>query len=341
VSQESGSYHIISRTVGAEILFHDQEKEYFLNLLERLAAGFFVQVHTFAILGNHFHLLVTNQETEAAQASKEELFRRYRRMFGKSAEPPPGIYDPCGELVPDEDGGLERLRKRLGSVSSFVKELKQTFSRWYNKNNKRKGYLWGDRFKSVIIGKGEAQVICSGYIDLNPVRANLCQRPEDYRWCSIGMEVRNPKRWRKLITPLNAAQPLSSVLKAPNNHVHTTKETLSSGSDLWNEQKHQRDWYREFVYISGGISRTDKASIAPELVSAAVQYHGRIGIGDRFRYRMRNISEGIALGSYTVIAELQKKYKRKFVRPRSFLNGMNMGNMANTEGIFVTRVLRS
>jgi hypothetical protein len=338
VSQESGSYHIISRTVGGEILFHDQEKEFFLNLLERLAAGFFVQVHTFAILGNHFHLLVTNLETEADQASKEELVRRYRRMFGKFAEPPPGVYDSSGELIPDEDGGIERLRYRLSSVSCFVQELKQTFSRWYNKNNNRKGYLWGDRFKSVLMGSGDAQVICSAYIDLNAVRANLCQCPEDYRWCGMGLEVRNPKRWRKLITPLNIALPLSNVIKAPNNHAHNHKETLSSGSVPWTEQKQQRNWYREFVYISGGISRTEKASISPELVSAAVHYHGRMGIGDCFRYRMRNISEGIAIGSYSVIAELQKKYKRKFLRPRSFLNVVNMVNM---EGLFVTRVLRS
>jgi len=158
------------------------------------------------------------------------------------------------------------------------------------------------------------------------------------------MEVRNPKRWRRLITPLNISQPLSRVLKAPNHHAHNNKETYSSGSFPWHEPKHQRNWYREFVYISGGISRSDKANISPELVSAAVHYHGRIGIGDRFRYRMRNISEGIAIGSYSVIAELQKKYKRKFVRPRSFLNGingMNMVNMPNMEGLYVTRVLRS
>ncbi len=330
VSQECGSYHIISRTAGGEILFHDQEKEHFLNLFERLAAGFFVQVHTFAILGNHFHLLATNLENEAEKATKEELLRRYRLIFGKDADPPPGVYDSSGQLIPDEDGGIERLRYRLSSISCFVQELKQTFSRWYNKNNNRKGYLWGDRFKSVMIEIGDAQLICSAYIDLNPVRANLSPCPEDYRWCSMGMEVRNPKRWRKLVTPLNISLPLSRVLKTPDND--TNKDTASSVIFPWNKEKHQRNWYREFVYISGGLSRSDRASISPELVASAIRYHGRIGIGDSFRYRMRNISEGIAVGSYAVIAALQEKYRRKFIRPRSFLS---------VEGLFVTRVLRS
>jgi len=332
VSQECGSYHIISRTVGGDILFYDQEKEYFLNLLERFAAGFFVQIHTFAILGNHFHLLVTNLEEEADHATKKELLRRYRLLFGKHTEPPPGVYDSSGELIPDEDGGIERLRFRLSSISRFVQELKQSFSRWYNKNNNRKGYLWGDRFKSVIIEKGDAQMICSAYIDLNPVRANLSQCPEDYRWCSMGMEVRNPKRWRKLITPINILHPLSSVLKAPDIHLHRNKKAASAQKVLLDKQIHQRNWYREFVYISGGILRLDKANISPELVSAAVRYHGKIGIGDRIRYRMRNISEGIAIGSYEVIKELQKRYKRKFLRPRSLFD---------VNGLFVTRVLQN
>ncbi len=78
VSQEVGSFHIISRTTGADILFFDQEKEYFMNLLEGLAAGFFVQIHAFAILGNHFHILATGMELDAQNASEKELLRRYR-----------------------------------------------------------------------------------------------------------------------------------------------------------------------------------------------------------------------------------------------------------------------
>jgi putative transposase len=42
----------------------------------------------------------------------------------------------------------------------------------------KKGYLWGGRFKGVIIFKGEAQLTCSAYIDLNPVRAGLVDRPQ-------------------------------------------------------------------------------------------------------------------------------------------------------------------
>jgi REP element-mobilizing transposase RayT len=87
VSQLSGSFHLISRIAGGELLLKTEEKEQFLNLLEKFAAGFFVQIHSFAIMGNHFHILATGMEQEAQEATKKELFQRYRLIYGKNAEP--------------------------------------------------------------------------------------------------------------------------------------------------------------------------------------------------------------------------------------------------------------
>ncbi|MCP5049556.1 MAG: hypothetical protein GY940_20470 [bacterium] len=106
-------------------------------------------------MGNHFHILATGLELEAEKATKEELFQRYRLIYPKDPLPPEGYFESDGSFIPDADGGVERLRQRLGSISRFVQELKQTFSRWYNKRNGRKGYLWSDRFKGVIVSKGE------------------------------------------------------------------------------------------------------------------------------------------------------------------------------------------
>ncbi|MCP5103018.1 MAG: hypothetical protein GY950_06555, partial [bacterium] len=315
VSQNAGSFHIISRTTGQDILFHDEEKDYFLRLLERFASGFFVSVHAFCIMGNHFHILATGLELDAKNASVKELYRRYRLIYPKKNEPPQGAYEPDGTLIPDSDGGVERLRQRLGSISSFVQELKQSFSHWYNKKYDRKGYLWSDRFKGVIVDKGEGQLVCSAYIDLNPVRANLVKRPEDYRWNSLGMQVRMPGRAKKLITLIPGTGETGGI---------DGDEEKSPGSQseyaffLSSKPKEKFSWYREFVYISGGVEREDKYAISPEIVAEVVRCHGKLGIGDSFRYRVKNISEGLAIGTYSFISLLQEKYKRKFIRPRAF-----------------------
>lgn len=297
ISQDQGSYHLISRISRDRAMFEDQEKEYLYNLLTVLALGFFVEIHAFCIMGNHFHIMVTGLDQEARDASKDELFYRYKLMYGEEAKPPTGSAKTYGYFQLDEDGGVERLRNRLGSISRFVQELKQRFSVWYNRRHDLKGHVWHDRFKGIILDKGEAQLACSAYIDLNPLRANIVKRPEDYRWSSLGLRVRNPKYAHQLVSYCESNFP----------------------------------WYREFVYVSGGVEREGKESIASELVEDVVRRNGELGIKDSFKYRIKNLSEGIAIGSHSFISEIQRKYNRKYIRPRAFMN---------TNVLFTTRVLR-
>ena len=62
-------------------------------------------------MSNHFNILATGMEMKANKASKQELIRRYILLYPKESEPPPGRYEPNGEIIRDEDGGIERLSK--------------------------------------------------------------------------------------------------------------------------------------------------------------------------------------------------------------------------------------
>lgn len=64
----------------------------------------------------------------------------------------------------------------------------------YNKLHRRSGYFWGEKFKSVIVEDGDMLINCLAYIDINPVRANMVERPEDYRWSSIGYHVQSSNK---------------------------------------------------------------------------------------------------------------------------------------------------
>ena len=297
ISQDHGSYHIISRINRDRVKFDDVEKEYFYNLMTVFASGFFVRIHAFCIMGNHFHIMATGLDREAKEAGKDELFGRYRLMYGRKANPPVGSTKTYGYFQVDKDGGIERLRARLGSISRFVQELKQTFSVWYNRRHDLRGHLWHDRFKGVILDKGEAQLLCSAYIDLNPMRANLVKRPEDYRWSSVGLRVRNAKYADQLISHCQV----------------------------------NLGWYREFLYSCGGVERVGKEKIDAKLLEDVMKKNGELGIKDSLRYRIKNISEGMAIGSHSFISEIQKEYNRKRIRPRAFMS-------ANI--LYTTRVLR-
>jgi hypothetical protein len=66
-------------------------------------------------------------------------------------------------------GWIPSLREKLSSLCEFDREIKVGFARFYNKRHNRRGYFWGDRFKSVIVEKGETLINCLAYIDLNPL----------------------------------------------------------------------------------------------------------------------------------------------------------------------------
>jgi len=319
VSQESGLYHIISRVVGKQWLLGDIEKEYFFKLLKKFSGGFYIRVHAFCIMSNHFHILATCMDNESRFASIKELQDRYKLMYPNSPGYPEGSYDGNGELIEggDDDGGIDRLRNRLGSVSCFMQELKQSFSRWYNKKHDRKGCFWSERFKSPIVSFDEAQLICSAYIDLNPVRAGIVEKPEDYRWNSLGLRVRSKREAAELLYPLNLYRTADGEINQTPNSRYTKKgHSLLIGDE---KTVHDFPLYREFVYRTGAVSREGSAIISAEHLAEVEAYHGKLGVSDRLRYRVKNISEGIAFGSYELIESLQDLLKRKRIRPRSFM----------------------
>lgn len=90
----------------------------------------------------------------------------------------------------------------MHDLSSFVGEIKQRFSQWYNRREGRKGPLWEDRFKSVLLEgqDGDDLVwVVGAYIDLNAVRAGVVQDPANYRHCGYGAAVGGDQLARRRI----------------------------------------------------------------------------------------------------------------------------------------------
>ncbi|AEI14607.1 hypothetical protein Flexsi_0948 [Flexistipes sinusarabici DSM 4947] len=170
INGDVGYYHVISRTVGGEFLLGDVEKEKLLSVIKQFSSLYFVSVIGYCIMDNHFHLLVKTSSVE--DIDNEELKERLSRHNKNISD----------EITESE---IIKYKKKLTDISEYVKSIKMTFSRWYNKRNNRKGYFWGDRFKSVLVESGESLLNMLAYIDLNPVRAKICNKPEEYRWSSF------------------------------------------------------------------------------------------------------------------------------------------------------------
>ncbi|MBR6281384.1 MAG: transposase [Lachnospiraceae bacterium] len=76
------------------------------------------------------------------------------------------------------------LRADSDCLSSFFQSLGTRFVRWYNNKYSRCGHLFQDRFYSVAIESPRSFLLALAYIHNNPVKANICRVPSEYRWSS-------------------------------------------------------------------------------------------------------------------------------------------------------------
>ena len=170
IDDQSTIYHVMSRTALDGFPLGDVEKDFMLDLIRRYAALYLVEILGFCLMGNHFHILV--KVIPEYKFTDEDILKRYVDFYGDER-----IF---------ADGLVPSLRLKLSNLSEFMREIKVNFARFYNRRHNRRGYFWGDRFKSVIVENGETLINCLAYIDLNPLRAGLVERPEQYRWNSLG-----------------------------------------------------------------------------------------------------------------------------------------------------------
>ena len=182
-------HHVTSRIAGRQMLLAgDGVKRDMLDALERSAEFSGVNVGSFAILDNHFHLVFQVPVPEGP-VPEDEVLRRYEVLMGEKRakilrERLRGLRKIGDSL--SAEAVLNRLRARMHDLSQFVKTFKEEFGRRFRKRRKFPGTLWEGRFRSTLIGEAEYLGRCADYVELNPVRARIVNRAEDYAWNTVG-----------------------------------------------------------------------------------------------------------------------------------------------------------
>ena len=275
ISGEKAVYHVMSRTALDGFPLKDVEKDFMLGLIKRFSALYFTEILGFCLMGNHFHLVVTmlpeHRFTDADIQKRFEKFYGDNRLF--------------------YEGQIPYLRNKLSSLSEFIREIKVGFARYYNRRHHRRGYFWGDRFKSVIVEKGETLINCLAYIDLNPLRAGLVDRPEEYRWNSLGYHLQTSNRDHFLSTDFG--------LKEFN--VKSKKERIRR--------------YRRYVYEAGAVDHPGKMQgkvIGAKVVAKERKQNFEISRVSRFRYRTRYFTDSGIIGSKAFVAANYQRFKQHF-----------------------------
>ena len=211
---EVGIYHCVSRCVRRAFLCgrdpmsgqsFEHRRGWVQDRLELLAANWGVDVCGFAVMGNHLHVMLRTRPDVVARWSDEEVARRWWQVFprrrNKNGSPAEPEEHELRMLMADLKVAEER-RRRMASVSWFMRCLCEYIARRANKEDRCSGRFWEGRFKCQALLDENAVLACSVYVDLNPIRAGLCTTPEQSEYTSAYQQIhaRNARR-RKGKTP--------------------------------------------------------------------------------------------------------------------------------------------
>lgn len=315
-------YHAMSRVVGGERLLGDMEKEVLRKMLWQVADFCGVEILTYCVMSNHFHVLL---RVPAKQAIPDaELLRRFKVLY-----PKPTKYQTAGfarlekalkEGNADAVEIRERLLARMHDLSEFMKTVKQRFSIWYNRNHSaRRGTLWMERFKSVLVeGRGNPLQTMAAYIDLNPVRAGLVEDPKDYRFCGYAEAV-----------AYSAGSGRASSDRARKGLYAVWVDRLGDGG-----QAAALEMHRMLIFGKGSSPWTHRGQLInlDKALKVLNEEQGKLPIAVVLRCRVRYFSDGAILGSEAFVRSLVGRWQvdrgRKFAPTIRAAEGADWGDIA-------------
>jgi len=324
-------YHCVSRVVNRDFVFGPEEKETFTRFMRQYERFCGVQVVAFCVMSNHFHILLgVPQRPDLAdpgqRPSDAELLSRLRSLYSKQVvgtlrQRFAVLHQALAEaeklgadgaaIVDNTKADLNALRmsfySRMWDVSAYMKALKQRFTQWFNSTHARKGTLWEERFKSVLVeGSAEgshALAAMAAYIDLNPVRAGIVDDPKDYRWCSYSQAVAGHKPAHEGLRA--AALWLTHITEKRSNRMVPVDATDGSGRKcdplaayrVWMFGKAEPQGQKEGQKEGEAKKQPIKKGIERERIREVLATKGKLSIAELLQCRVRHFVDGAVLGS--------------------------------------------
>lgn len=191
-------YHVVCRCVRRAFLCgtdaytgasFEHRRGWIVERVKQLSSVFAVDVAAYAVMSNHYHLVLRVDAARAQAWSREEVLRRWTQLFdgpllvqrllaGHGEEMDQATLNAIDEWV-------ETYRARLCDLSWFMRVLNETVARQANAEDNCTGRFWEGRFKSQALLDEQAILTAMAYVDLNPIRAKMAETPEDSEYTSV------------------------------------------------------------------------------------------------------------------------------------------------------------
>jgi REP element-mobilizing transposase RayT len=162
-------YHCVARVVDKRFAFGPDDKEQFRIYMRMMENFSGCRVLAYCVMCNHFHILLEVPPKPKTSLTDEQLLKRIGGLYSKAfvatvaKELAEARQVVAQGLAADGEAYVlrihERFTYRMHDLSEFMKTLLQRFTRWHNARTKRRGNLWEETFKSVVVEDGLASNI--------------------------------------------------------------------------------------------------------------------------------------------------------------------------------------
>jgi REP element-mobilizing transposase RayT len=201
--EDTPYYHCISRCVRRAFLCgsdpltgfnFEHRRQWIVDRIKLMCSVFAVDLCAYAIMNNHYHIVVRISTACADEWTDEEVAHRWMQIF--SGPLLMHQYLANTDLTKSELKCVAELlttwRERLADLSWFMRCINERIARMANREDHCTGSFWEGRFKSQALLDERALLACMAYVDLNPIRAAMATTPEQSDFTSVQERINNP-----------------------------------------------------------------------------------------------------------------------------------------------------
>ena len=198
--EDTPYYHVMSRCVRRAFLCgvdkysgnnYEHRRGLIVERIKFLTTVFNIDVCAYAVMSNHYHLVLKINSTE--NWDEKQVFAYWSQLCK--------LPKVCQDFMKNDAQSkpvlalvyllADKYRKRLMSISWFMKMLNENIARQANLEDKVTGCFWEGRFKSQALLDERALITCMVYVDLNPIRATMARSPEGSDYTSIQARIKS------------------------------------------------------------------------------------------------------------------------------------------------------
>lgn len=302
-------YHCVSRCVrraflcGMDVMTnesYEHRRGWLENELLKQAQVFAIDVAAYAIMSNHYHVVLHINKAKADAWSLEDVIERWHQLYKGHAL---SQRFKLGEILTQAEFNklsdiVETWRERLMDISWFMRRLNEFVSRQANYEDNCTGRFWEGRFKSQALLDEKALAACLAYVDLNPVRANMAKSPEKSEYTSIKKRAEKAKQAH---TPNHPKQQVKEIMPFAGN----PKQNMAFGLPF------KLTDYLELVDYTGRILRDDKrgrisSNLPPILQRLGIETDNWLTLTTSFESNFKDL-----VGSPTALGKALELLERK------------------------------